>query len=641
MASARVTGQTIGNVTSGGTSINASFGVNVTAGNTIMVAVGNYYTASTITVSDNLSNTYTLLYTATAGGGQKIRIYGAFNITGGACTVTVGSSSAEYMGFGACEYTGTVTVAAIDGSSYGSGTGTSCSAGKFPSTVSSALIFGMVYDTVGTQSSITGDSPSSDIYTHAAAGTSIGVSDVVAAPFQTHEQVWTFGTSHTYLAASVAVKDASAATVTRDTTSSDNFNRADENPITNPPWVSDTGWDACKITGNVVDGSTTLSCVSRWNPTTPIENQWAQVTITSGAAISYQAPAVRMAGSSSKTGYFLFAQSSTILQIYKYVGGSASVLMNLGGQSINSGDTIALEVFGTGLIVTLRAYINDVQKGGDIYDTAADRITSAGLLAIHVLGNAGQTLDDFIGGNLTTINNYIDFANTVYAISSTSVLMNLKLDLNNISNSSSITSSLLNLELSFNTISNGLSSIQPSLMNLNLGLSNTSNINSTSSALMNLNLSLDSGVNSNSNSTGLMNLILDLGNASNAISNSSGSFNFAIYLNTVTSGVSYIPPALMTLRLGFGGVINAINNTSGLMNVRFNFGTVINSTAVPTALLSLKLAGTSNAYIKTTIFIDNDIVRYFKHYTPLNTFVEDDDVRILTHDDRRRNFRWP
>ncbi len=179
----------------------------------------------------------------------------------------------------------------------------------------------------------------------------------------------------------------------------DNFNRADENPL-GGNWVNDTGYGACRIVSNAVDGAAGASCMARWNVDVPNADQYCQVRIAAGATIFYQGAAVRVQGNSSKTAYILFAYSATQITLYRFVGGVGTVLYNDGAVSVAPGDTIKLEASGTGAAVTLRAYINGVNYGGDILDTAADRIIAAGLLGIHTYANVGHTLDDFEGGNL-------------------------------------------------------------------------------------------------------------------------------------------------------------------------------------------------------------------------------------------------
>jgi len=93
----------------------AAFTSNVTAGNLIVVTVGTF-NGTSATVTDSLSNSYTLA----ASASSKAQVWYAQNITGGACTVTVTPSGGDFVNFMAIEYSGAKTSSVLDTTATGS-----------------------------------------------------------------------------------------------------------------------------------------------------------------------------------------------------------------------------------------------------------------------------------------------------------------------------------------------------------------------------------------------------------------------------------------------------------------------------------------------------------------------------------------
>lgn len=125
------------------TSLAKAFVSNVTAGNAIIVAISlNSITDKITGVSDNLGNTYVRRIRTINDDTSSTYIYEALNITGGACTVTVSLSPAEFLAIGIAEASGLPTSAAIDVSSgaYGS----SAAAQVNLTTTDADIIFGVV-----------------------------------------------------------------------------------------------------------------------------------------------------------------------------------------------------------------------------------------------------------------------------------------------------------------------------------------------------------------------------------------------------------------------------------------------------------------------------------------------------------------
>ena len=174
---------------------------------------------------------------------------------------------------------------------------------------------------------------------------------------------------------------------------SDNFNRADENPIA-APWINDTFWGGVRIVGNEaysVDGD---SGVAYW-PIQPNANQFAAGVIgtsdiVSGICCRYQ-PTVG-------TAYFLFSDT-TALQCYRYNAGVGTLLANeVVAAWVPNTSSMRLEVTGVGATVTVRIYKDGAQVGADISDSDANRIVLPGYVGVHGFGTNGLT--SWSAGNL-------------------------------------------------------------------------------------------------------------------------------------------------------------------------------------------------------------------------------------------------
>lgn len=113
MAFANVQDRDSGAVAGGGT---FAFLSNVTAGNLITVSAW-HPSADDFTPTDSLSNTYTLALKRNAAASWSasagwIYIFYAYNITGGACTITCNATGFTYLTIG--EYSGSTTADPLD-----------------------------------------------------------------------------------------------------------------------------------------------------------------------------------------------------------------------------------------------------------------------------------------------------------------------------------------------------------------------------------------------------------------------------------------------------------------------------------------------------------------------------------------------
>jgi hypothetical protein len=96
--------------------------------------------------------------------------------------------------------------------------------------------------------------------------------------------------------------------------------------------------------------------------------------------------------------------STQSVKIARLTNNTINVLATQASTSVDSGDTISIEVTGTGATVTLNGYINDVLQASltNVADTSGDRITAAGRPGIIGHTSGTSYMDDWEGGDITT-----------------------------------------------------------------------------------------------------------------------------------------------------------------------------------------------------------------------------------------------
>lgn len=134
----------------GSTTETITFTSNVTAGNLIVAYWHSGGSAPVVSCSDTLSNTYNLAGSFTLAS-QPVSVYYAYNITGGACTVTFsfGSNTDAFGGGFVVEYSGIMSSASpLDGiAAFGSLSGPNpINSGSLTTTASGDLLVGLFFD---------------------------------------------------------------------------------------------------------------------------------------------------------------------------------------------------------------------------------------------------------------------------------------------------------------------------------------------------------------------------------------------------------------------------------------------------------------------------------------------------------------
>ena len=157
----------------------------------------------------------------------------------------------------------------------------------------------------------------------------------------------------------------------------DNFNRADANPV-GGNWVTCTGSNNARIVSNQLKSSSTGSYVY-YNATTA-NDQYSQCV----QAASVCGPAVRLQGT-SRDGYFYHVNSATL---YSRVSGTANSILTT-GDTPSTTAVYKLEVIGS----TLTVYKDGISIG-----SVTNTDFTSGWTGIYIGSNTGK-VDDWAGGD--------------------------------------------------------------------------------------------------------------------------------------------------------------------------------------------------------------------------------------------------
>lgn len=167
-----------------------------------------------------------------------------------------------------------------------------------------------------------------------------------------------------------------------------------------------TNWTVVTGTWAVTGGVLRLSAgatprLIRTNSTAYASVADMRVTVKRVAGTTFDGgPTVRHQ-SGADTCYYLDATGTNAVDVFRRVAGVDSATLGTRTVAHANGDTLGLEVSGTGATVTLKVYVNGVQQGADILDTNAARIVAAGWGGLLVWSNASNyDFDDFSVDNL-------------------------------------------------------------------------------------------------------------------------------------------------------------------------------------------------------------------------------------------------
>lgn len=160
-------------------------------------------------------------------------------------------------------------------------------------------------------------------------------------------------------------------TLNLSTLASDNFTRANANPI-GGNWTPRVAGDTAQILSNVVNASAVATPAdSYWNALTWNADQWSRITVHNETTGSFLGSSVRVSTSGAATAYRIILQTGTGagsgLAVQSQVAGVSTNIVVL-VFPINVGDTILAVVIGTNLLV----YWNDAL----IYNASTSSIAS-------------------------------------------------------------------------------------------------------------------------------------------------------------------------------------------------------------------------------------------------------------------------
>lgn len=190
------------------------------------------------------------------------------------------------------------------------------------------------------------------------------------------------------------------------------FTGADENPLSEggnwagPILVGRNQWQRLSNLAQSTAGSTVQSY---WAPSTFTESEVYATVAAHGTGTQWvdlwariQAP-----NTAGVDGYVLEITNNAGADdwdLYRVIDASASLLTALTNTELAVGDSLGLEVLGTGATVTLNAYHKPSAGSwtlvGTVGDSDASRIVTAGNIGIETSNGSAWDLDDFGGGEI-------------------------------------------------------------------------------------------------------------------------------------------------------------------------------------------------------------------------------------------------
>jgi peptidoglycan/xylan/chitin deacetylase (PgdA/CDA1 family) len=180
----------------------------------------------------------------------------------------------------------------------------------------------------------------------------------------------------------------------------DNFNRADEDPLSGGGnWTSATSLGGAKLQDNAVASSVTTTSTSLWKDSYPgdVEARATILTATNNSGVYARAS---LNGSGQVSGYiwqWLGATGSPPSFVLSRIdANNLTTLATFGGFSLDSGDQLALRVIGSSLegwVYHLGAWQKVASATDTTYQTGKIGVRPRGLVSI---------MDDFAGGSVQT-----------------------------------------------------------------------------------------------------------------------------------------------------------------------------------------------------------------------------------------------
>jgi hypothetical protein len=193
----------------------------------------------------------------------------------------------------------------------------------------------------------------------------------------------------------------------------DNFTRANENPLSNGGnWTTMSTAAALQLTGNLVEATTTADALngSVWTGNSFANNQYSKITITTDSTSSELVGVVVRQSLAALTHYYAYLKgplSSPQLALGKIVAGVNTTLLGPSATTFNTGDTLTLGVEGS----TLYAYRNGTLVTS-VKDVGASIASGNAGIRLQVSALANAQLANWEGGSFASGNTqgFISFA---------------------------------------------------------------------------------------------------------------------------------------------------------------------------------------------------------------------------------------
>ncbi len=178
--------------------------------------------------------------------------------------------------------------------------------------------------------------------------------------------------------------------VTAPSSWSDNFNRADENPLSGGGnWASPANAAPCQIVSNQLKStSATKDGIALWAADSPSNDQWSEIQIVSGPTLTNNdtGPCVRMQSGAAEQYYQLDIYSDH----WFFMKDGQTNLGVSQPHALAANDTFRLTVIGN----VLHCSINGVDTGY----TVTDNTYASGSIGIYIWG-LSTIIDNWQGGN--------------------------------------------------------------------------------------------------------------------------------------------------------------------------------------------------------------------------------------------------
>lgn len=171
---------------------------------------------------------------------------------------------------------------------------------------------------------------------------------------------------------------------------SDNFNRANENPLAGN-WTTQTGANAMQLSDSTrVRGTVTGYNAAYWNADAFGGDHYSQIVATIVASGNSAFPCVRMQ-SGAASAYYVRGNGAGTVGVYKIVNGTITQLGSNYALTVANGDTLKISI--TGSVITIS------HNGVPHATTQTDSALTGGSAGVGS-GNTARYADDWTGGDV-------------------------------------------------------------------------------------------------------------------------------------------------------------------------------------------------------------------------------------------------